>query len=80
MVDALSKQTDEMCSHEELTIAELQNQIAEKRKAIDNARQVLAQVAKTCTTEADHLDDVLEFFSLDVPPSKYAAAKPAGKG
>ena len=34
-------------------------------------------MADLCHHEADRLDEVLEFFSLDIPPSKYAA--PGGK-
>ena len=49
-----------------------QAQIEEKRHAIQDTRQRLAQTTHLCKTESEHLDDVLEFFSLDVPPSKYA--------
>jgi len=71
-VDAMSKQAADFTAASEMQIATLQSQIAEKRKAIDAAKGQLAQVTTTCKAEADRLDDVLEFFSLDVPPSKYA--------
>ena len=48
-----------------------------KRQAIQSARQKLAQSKQKCEVEAERLDDVLEFFSLDVAPSKYAAPQNA---
>ncbi|HEY3416538.1 MAG TPA: hypothetical protein VGM23_06620 [Armatimonadota bacterium] len=71
-VEAVSKKTAEFNSTTELEIAALQAQIGEKRKAIEAGKQRQALIAKCCETEANRLDDVLEFFSLDVPPSKYA--------
>jgi hypothetical protein len=59
----------------ERDIAALQAQIEERRKAIANARHEVTRVTQMCNAESDRLDDVLEFFSLDVPPSRYAAAK-----
>lgn len=71
-VDHLGKLVESTAATEEAAIAEMQARIAEKRKAIDAARQQQAQITQLCHNEADRLDDVLEFFSLDVPPSKYA--------
>jgi hypothetical protein len=68
----LSRHTAESVSAAEVEIAALQAQIADKRKAIQDAQQKLAQVSQMCDAESDRLDDVLEFFSLDVAPSKYA--------
>ncbi|HEX8236465.1 MAG TPA: hypothetical protein VF600_10950 [Abditibacteriaceae bacterium] len=77
-VEHLSKRTDEFVADGERDIAALQAQIEEKRGAIANARQELTRASQMCNAESDRLDDVLEFFSLDVPPSKYAApAQPA---
>jgi hypothetical protein len=73
----LSKRTDEFVSSGEKEIAALQAQIEEKRKGIANARQELERATQMCDRESDKLDDVLEFFSLDLPPSKYAVS-PAG--
>jgi hypothetical protein len=56
----------------ERKIAELQAQIEETRKAIAEAKAKQTLETQACATESDRLDDVLEFFSLDVPPSKYA--------
>ncbi len=70
----VSKQTVEFITTAELEIAALQSQIEEKRKAIEAAKQKQGQIARMCEAESDRLDDVLEFFSLDVPPSKHAKA------
>jgi len=72
-VESLSAQTTQFVSTAEGEIAALQAQIEEKRKAIQDAKLKLAQVSQSCDAESDRLDDVLEFFSLDVAPSKYAA-------
>jgi hypothetical protein len=57
----------------EKEIGELQKQIEAKKAAIESAKTKNAQLTKSCEAESNRLDDVLEFFSLDVPPSKYAA-------
>jgi hypothetical protein len=75
--DAVAKQSAELTTAANLEIAKLQAEIEEKRKAIEKAQQIQAQVTKMCEAESDRLDDVLEFFSLDVPPSKNA---PPDKG
>jgi hypothetical protein len=72
-VEHLSKRTDGFVADGEREIAALQAQVEEKRKAIANARQELLRASQMCDAESDRLDDVLEFFSLDVPPSKYAS-------
>ncbi len=68
----LTKRTNEFSQNGEKEIEGLQAQIEAKRKALQDARHQLAQSTEKCRQEADRLDDVLEFFSLDVPPSKYA--------
>jgi hypothetical protein len=57
----------------EKEIGELQKQIETKKAAIESAKTKSAQLTKSCEAESNRLDDVLEFFSLDLPPSKYAA-------
>lgn len=77
----LAKQTDGFVAQSESEIAALQEQIEEKRKAIMGAKQKVVQLTQMCDDESHRLDDVLEFFSLDVPPSKYApGATPAATG
>jgi hypothetical protein len=72
-MDHLTKETTDSAAAAQQEIAALQAQIEEKRRAIEAAQQKQAQMRQLCDTESDRLDDVLEFFSLDVPPSKYAA-------
>jgi hypothetical protein len=74
-VEHLQKRTEEFAKSGEAEIASLQKQIEEKRRAIENARGSLAASTTMCVQESERLDDVLEFFSLDVPPSKYAPQK-----
>lgn len=76
--EGVAKQTAEFVAAGEFEIAALEKQIQEKRQGIEAARQTQSQVQDRCHAEADRLDDVLEFFSLDVPPSRYAAAAGGG--
>jgi hypothetical protein len=75
-VEDLSTQTTEFATTTESEIAALQAQIEEKRKAIQSAKLKLGEVQRACDLESDRLDDILEFFSLDVAPSKYAPGAP----
>jgi hypothetical protein len=70
--EAMAKQTAEFGTSAQLEIAALQAQIEEKRRAIDARQKELSMVIQLCEQEADRLDDILEFFSTDAPPSKYA--------
>ncbi len=70
--ESVSKQTTEFVSAAELEVAALQAQIEEVRRSIQASQQKQAQALQMCSAESDRLDDVLEFFSLDVPPSKHA--------
>lgn len=71
-VERLSTKTAEQIASAELEIAALQSQIEEKRRNIAAAKEQLERVDRQCDAESDRLDDILEFFSLDVAPSKYA--------
>lgn len=71
-IESLSRQADTFVVQAETEITALQAQIEEKRGAIQAARQKVLQVTQVCEQESHRLDDVLEFFSLDVAPSKYA--------
>lgn len=71
-VESFSKKSEEFTKKVETDIAALEKQIEEKRKAITNARGRVQELSQFCDQEAERLDDVLEFFSLDVGPSKYA--------
>jgi hypothetical protein len=72
--DHLSHETNEFVSLSEQKIALLQKQIEETRKSIEAAQHKLTTETGACVAESHRLDDVLEFFSLDVPPSNYAAS------
>src|SRR5687767_13258649 len=71
-VDAVTRHTAEYISAAQVEIATLEQKIAERRKSIESAQQRQTGASQQCTAEADKLDDLLEFFSLDVAPSKYA--------
>ena len=70
--DHLASQTNELVSHSEQKIALLQQQVDETRKSIETAQLKLTSETSLCVTESHRLDEVLEFFTLDVPPSTYA--------
>ena len=72
-VESFGQKSQAFTKKLEADIAALEAQIEEKRKAIGNAQQRVQQLSQGCDQEAERLDDVLEFFSLDVGPSKYAA-------
>jgi hypothetical protein len=76
----LTNQTNQLVSLAEVEIESLQEQIDAKRKLIESARARQDSVVKQCEAETDRLDDVLEFFSLDVPPSRYAPPATQGTG
>lgn len=69
---SFSAQADEYVKHAEEEIAALEQKIAQRKAAIDDAKAKKVKMVDACTAESDRLDDVLEFFSLDVAPSKYA--------
>lgn len=75
---SFTQQATEYVARSEAEIAQLQRQIEERHRLIAEAKARQQKVVDGCHHESDRLDDVLEFFSLDVPPSKYAdPAKPS---
>jgi hypothetical protein len=72
-LESFSKKSEEFTKKVETDIATLEAQIQEKRKAIESAQRRVEELSRFCDQEAERLDDVLEFFSLDVGSSKYAA-------
>jgi hypothetical protein len=70
--DSFTKQATDYCAKAEVEIMTLESQIAEKRKAIEEAKSKQTGMHEACVKESDRLDDVLEFFTMDVPPSKLA--------
>ena len=70
--DHLSQLTSEYTGAAEQKIADLQTQIEQIRLQVGAAQERQLRENTACATESHRLDDVLEFFSLDVPPSKHA--------
>lgn len=74
-VEHVNKQAGEFIAKSETDILEMERLIEERRKAITTAKEKQERISQLCIAESERLDDVLEFFSLDVPPSRYAADK-----
>ena len=74
----LTQTTQEYTNVSAQKIAELEAEIDKIRMAVAAAQQRQFRETQLCTEESHRLDDVLEFFSLDVPPSKYADTNPNG--
>lgn len=53
-------------------IARMEGEIARRREGIATAQARQGRMVEACNHEADRLDDVLEFFSLDQGSSKHA--------
>lgn len=68
----MARKTSEAVAKHDAEIAELETQIDAKREAIQKIKGELSKVQNGCEAESDRIDDVLEFFSLDVGASKYA--------
>jgi len=73
--DDLNRRTADYVAATQLEISQLESKIAEKRKLIEETRGMLDRAVHACDAESDRLDDVLEFFSLDIGPSKFANPK-----
>jgi hypothetical protein len=76
----MERKTGESVSTFEREIEELQSQIEARRAGIEAARAELFKVTQGCESESDKLDDVLEFFSLDVYPSKHTPPNESSQG
>ncbi|MES2462833.1 MAG: hypothetical protein V4671_19800 [Armatimonadota bacterium] len=74
--DHTARQAADFVAAADFEIQELLKQVEAKRQGILAAKDRQSQIQSLCAAEVDRLDDVLEFFSLDVPPSRNAA--PAG--
>ncbi len=68
----LTAQTNQYQAMIESHISDLKKQIAEAEDKHDQATKSLKSVVEQCETEGHRVDDVLEFFTLDAPPSKLA--------
>jgi hypothetical protein len=65
-------QAEQYIAKSELDILRLEAEIQSRKQAIEDARSKQAQMTAACEKESDRLDDVLEFFSMDVAPSRLA--------
>ncbi|MEQ1821482.1 MAG: hypothetical protein ABL949_03140 [Fimbriimonadaceae bacterium] len=74
--DALSTKTADFVAVTNMQIAAMENEITEKRRLIDDTKRLLQVAVGACESEADRLDDILEFFSLDVAPSSLSGKQP----
>lgn len=70
--DDYGKGADQYVQLAQKEIANLEAQIAGKKSGIEDAIKKKQTVTEACTAEAERLDDVLEFFSSDNPPSSHA--------
>lgn len=70
----MERKTNETMASSQTQIAELEHQIEARRQTMQNAQSELARVTQGCEGEADKLDQVLEFFSLDEGVSTHAGA------
>ena len=70
--EQLTVQTNQYQGMIEQKIADLKKQIADCEAQHTEATDKLAKVVKACEAEGDRVDDVLEFFTHDAPPSKLA--------
>lgn len=68
----MEKKSGDSVAQSEAEIVDLEAQIDARKTQIQNARSELTRVTQGCEAEADRLDDVLEFFSLDTGASKHA--------
>lgn len=76
-ITAFDEQTEKLCDDYEKTaqtaIQQLQAKIAEYERNIQSARQRKEAIHRQCAAKTDALDDILEFFTADVAPSRFAA-------
>ena len=70
--EQLAGQTHQYQQSVEQKIVDLKSQIADCEGKVSETNAKLAKVQLLCETEGARLDDVLEFFTLDVAPSKHA--------
>ncbi len=70
--ESYQAQADKFVGLASTEIQKLEEQISERKRSIEEAKTKAQQVASGCKAEADRLDDVLEFFTMDVAPSKFA--------
>ncbi len=70
----MGKRTGEVIEKAQAEITDLEAQIEARKASIQTAKNHFAQIQSECERESDKIDDVLEFFSLDVGASNLAPA------
>lgn len=70
--DQITAQTQQYQGLIQQKIGELKAQIADFEQKSAEAEAKRKGVVEACEAEGDRLDDVLEFFTSDAPPSKHA--------
>jgi len=70
--EQLTAQTNQYQGMIEGKINDLKKQIVDCEAQHTAATEKLAKIVRACEAEGAHVDDVLEFFTLDAPPSKLA--------
>lgn len=73
--DGLMRRTNDFVAASQIEISQLEEKIREHRRTIDETKSLLEKAVASCNRESDRLDDILEFFSLDIGPSKFANPK-----
>jgi hypothetical protein len=66
--EGLAEQVSDFSTNTESDIANLQEQIVEKRRAIEQAQTQEKQIAQKCRTEAERLKAVAQIFSSSTGP------------
>jgi hypothetical protein len=71
----MSQRTGEAIQKAQAEIADLEAQIEARKASIQAAKNQFSQIQSECEQESDKIDDVLEFFSLDVGTSNLAPSQ-----
>ena len=69
----MERKTGETLASSQAQIAELERQIEAHRQTMQDAQSELARVTQGCESEAEKLDEVLEFFSLNLGDKEQGA-------
>ena len=71
----IHKTTEDYAEKAQAEVARLTAEIERHRTTVLDAQNRATGVIRSCEAEADRLDDILEFFSLDIGPSVHAPEK-----
>ena len=71
--EGMSRQAQDFIVRAEAQITQLEAQVQAYRAQIEGTRAKVGDIQRLCVAEADRLDDVAEFFTLDTGASKHAS-------